>query len=55
MSEKSIRHAVSTLNMFELKKAVTNARQTTPGKGSVCYKMLANMTDKYIENSVKTF
>ena len=32
-------------SMFELRRAINNARQTTPGKDRVCYKMLENMSD----------
>ncbi|XP_050975638.1 uridine 5'-monophosphate synthase isoform X1 [Labeo rohita] len=37
------------LNMFELKRAIISARQTTPGKDGVCYKMLAHMTENTLE------
>ncbi len=43
------------LKMFELKKAVLNAKQTTPGKDMVCYKMVANMTDETLEIVLKNF
>ena len=32
-------------SMFELKKAIARARQTTPGKDGVCYAMLEHMTE----------
>lgn len=33
------------LTMSELKRAIANARETSPGNDGICYKMLANMKD----------
>lgn len=41
--------------MFELRRAIVSAKQTTPGKDGVCYKMLAQMTDKTLEIVLKLF
>lgn len=35
--------------MFELKRAILNARQTTPGKDAVCYSMLGHIKDVSLE------
>uniref|UniRef100_A0A671QSF3 Reverse transcriptase domain-containing protein n=1 Tax=Sinocyclocheilus anshuiensis TaxID=1608454 RepID=A0A671QSF3_9TELE len=43
------------LNMFELRRAIISARQTTPGRDGVCYKMLAYMTDNTLEIVLKLF
>lgn len=41
--------------MFELKKAIAKARQSTPGKDGICYLMLAHMSDKSLEVVLKLF
>ncbi len=41
--------------MFDLRRAIISARQTTPGKDGVCYKMLAHMTDKTLKIVLKLF
>lgn len=43
------------LNMFELRRAIISARQTTPGKDGVCYKMSAHMTNTTLEIVLKLF
>ena len=43
------------LTMFELRKAIISAKQTTPGKDLVCYKMLANMTDNTLRIILRLF
>ena len=42
-------------SMFELRRAITNACQTTPGKDGVCYKMLEHMTDDSLDMVLKLF
>ena len=42
-------------SMFELRRAITNACQTTPGKDGVCYKMLEHMTDDTLGMVLKLF
>jgi len=44
-----------SLNMFELRRAIISTRPTTPGKDGVCYKMLAQMTEKTLEIVLKLF
>jgi len=41
--------------MFELRRAIISTRLTTPGKDGVCYKMLAQMTEKTLEIVLKLF
>lgn len=41
--------------MLELRRAITNARQTSPGKDGICYKMLANMKDTSLTARLKMF
>ena len=41
--------------MFELKKAIVRARQTTPGKDGVCYAMLEHMTENSLSVVLKLF
>lgn len=42
-------------NMFELKKAFLNARQTSPGKYNICYTMLAHMEDNSLAEVLRLF
>ena len=41
--------------MFELKKAIVRARQTTPGEDGVCYAMLEHMTENSLSVVLKLF
>lgn len=41
--------------LFELKRAILKARQTSPGKDGVCYTMLAKLTDRALEIVLKLF
>lgn len=41
--------------LFELKKAVSRAKQSTPGKDGICYSMLARMKDESLEIVLKLF
>lgn len=41
--------------VLELKRAIANARQTSPGKDDICYKMLANMKDNSLTAVLKLF
>ena len=43
------------LTMLELRRAITSARQTSPGKYGICYKMLANMKDSSLTAILKMF
>lgn len=42
-------------SMFELRRAIISARQTTPGKDGVCYKMLEHMTDNTLVIVLRLF
>ena len=41
--------------MFEFKRAIIRAGQTTPGRDGVCYKMLAHMTEDTLEIILRLF
>ncbi len=41
--------------LFELRRAISNARQTSPGKDGICYSMLAHMTDRALEAVLRLF
>lgn len=42
-------------SMFELRRAISSARQTTPGKDGVCYNMLAHMTENTLGIVLRLF
>lgn len=42
-------------NMFELRRAIMGARQTTPGKDGVCYGMLGHMADSALDKVLGLF
>ena len=41
--------------LFELRRALLNVRQTSPGKDGVCYSMLAHLTDSALEAVLRLF
>ena len=43
------------LTKLELRRAITIARQTSPGKDGICYEMLANMKDSSLIAILKMF
>lgn len=45
----------SKFSLFELKKAISSARQSAPGKDSVCYSMLVHMDDASLMVVLKLF
>lgn len=44
-----------SFNMYELRKAIANRKQTSPGADGVCYNMLAHMSDRALEVVLKLF
>lgn len=43
------------INLFELKRAISNTKQSSPGKGGVCYSMLAHMEDSALHVVLRLF
>ncbi len=41
--------------LFEFKRAISNTRQTTPGKDGICYCMLGHMNDVTLEKILRLF
>lgn len=42
-------------NLFELRRAISSARQTSPGKDRICYTMLSHMKDGTLEAVLSLF
>lgn len=44
-----------SFSIYELRKAIANAKQTSPGKDGVCHNMLAHMSDRALGVVLKLF
>lgn len=42
-------------SLFELKKAVCNVKQSTPGKDGICYSVLGHLSDRSLNAVLKLF